>query len=146
MPDLIPNAAKKKMEGACKKVGRKIGTAVAPLDKKGKLEKAFVKKCQKEVKSVDKTVVKFFAEQLKKELAKKNKKVDGEASIPRVDGKWVPTPPGSGVPSLTIPITDFVLDPKLGTKGKVSIKVWADPREFEKKDKGVMVNFTVVNW
>ena len=146
MPDLIPNAAKKKMQAACKKVGRKIGKGVEPLDKNGKLEKAFVKKCQKEVKNVEKTAVKFLADQLKKELAKKNKKIDGEAPIPKVDKKWVPKPPGSGVPSLTIPITEFVMDPALDTKGKVSIKIWADPREFEKKDKGVMVYFTVVNW
>jgi hypothetical protein len=146
MPDLIPNAAKKKMEGACKKVAKKVGKAVKSVDDKGKLEKAITEKCKKEIKSVDKTVVKFFADQLKKELAKKNKKVDGEAKIPKVDPKWKPKPPGSGVPSLTIPITEFVLDPKHDTKGKFSIKVWADPREFEKADKGVMVNFTVVNW
>ncbi len=146
MSDLVPNAAKKKMESACKKVGRKIGSAVKPLDEKGKLEKEFVKKCQKEVKSVDKTVVKFFVDQLKQELAKKNKKIDGTTPIPKVDTKWVPKPPGAGVPSVTIPITEFVIDPKLKTKGKVSIKAWADPRQFEKKDKGVMVNFTVVNW
>ena len=47
---------------------------------------------------------------------------------------------------MTIPITEFVLDPKHDVKGKFSIKVWADPRAFEKKDKGVMVNFTLVNW
>ena len=146
MPDLIPNAAKKKMEGACKKVAKKVGKAVKSVDDKGKLEKAIADKCKSEIKSVDKTVVKFFADQLKKELAKKNKKVDGAAPIPKVDAKWTPKPPGSGVPSLTIPITEFVLDPKHDTKGKFSIKVWADPREFEKKDKGVMVNFTVVNW
>ena len=146
MPTKIPPAAQKKMARACEKLGRKIGQSVKPLDEKGKLEKAFVKKCQKEAGKIDKTVVKFFAEELKKELAKKNKKVDGATPIPKVDGKFLPKPPGSGVPSVTIPITEFVLDPTHDTKGKVSIKVWADPRQFEKKDKGVMVNFTVVNW
>ncbi|MFL4469816.1 hypothetical protein ACERZ8_08035 [Tateyamaria armeniaca] len=146
MPDLIPAAAKKKMEGACKKFAKKVGKAVKSIDDKGKIEKAIKEKCKKEIGSIDKTVVKFFADQLKKELAKKNKKIDGETPIPKIDKKWVPKPPGSGVPSLTIPITEFVLDPKHDVKGKFSIKVWADPREFEKKDKGVMVNFTLVNW
>lgn len=146
MPDLIPAAAKKKMESACKKVAKKVGKAVKPIDDKGKLEKAINEKCKKEIKSIDKTVVKFFAEQLKKELAKKNKKVDGETPIPKIDKKWVPKPPGSGVPSLTIPVTELVLDQQNDVKGKFSIKVWADPRAFEKKDKGAMVYFTVVNW
>ena len=65
MPDLIPAAAKKKMEGACKKVAKKVGKAVKPIDDKGKVEKAINEKCKKEIKSIDKTVVKFFAEQLK---------------------------------------------------------------------------------
>ncbi len=146
MPDLIPNAAKKKMEAACKKVAKKVGKAVKPIDDKGKLEKAINEKCKKEIKSIDKTATKFLVDQLKKELAKKNKKIDGETPIPKVDSQWKPKPPGSGVPSLTIPITEFVLDPKHDTKGKFSIKVWADPRDFEKQDKGVMVNFTIVNW
>ena len=146
MPDLIPAAAKKKMEAACKKVAKKVGKTVKPVDDKGKLEKAIVKACQKEVKAIDKTAVKFFADKLKEELAKKNKIKAGPKPIPKVDAKWVPKPPGSGVPSLTIPITEWVIDPKLDTKAKFSIKVWADPRDFEKQDKGVMVNFTVVNW
>jgi len=146
MADLIPAAAKKKMETACKKVAKNVGKTVKPIDDKGKLEKAIVKACQKEIKKVDKTVVKFFAEKLKEELAKKKKIQAGPKSIPKVDPKWVPKPPGSGVPSLTIPITEWEVDKKLDTKAKFSIKVWADPRDFEKQDKGVMVNFTVVNW
>ena len=73
MADLIPKAAKKKMETACKKVAKKVGKAVKPVDDKGKLEKAIVTACKKEIKAVDKTVVKFFAEKLMEELAKKNK-------------------------------------------------------------------------
>ena len=146
MADLIPAAAKKKMETACKKVAKNVGKTVKPIDDKGKLEKAIVKACQKEIKKVDKTVVKFFAEKLKEELAKKKKIQAGPKPVPKVDPKWVPKPPGSGVPSLTIPITEWVVDKKLDTKAKFSIKVWADPRDFEKQDKGVMVNFTVVNW
>lgn len=146
MVDLIPKAAKTKMEAACKKVARKVGKAVKPVDDKGKLEKAIVKACQKEIKSIDKTAVQFFADKLKEELDKKNKGTGGPQPLPKVDAKWTPKPPGSGVPSLTIPITEWVLDEKHDTKAKFSIKVWADPRQFDKTDKGVMVNFTVVNW
>lgn len=133
------------MEGACKSVAKKVGKAVKGVDDKGKLEKAITEKCKKEIKSIDKTAVKFSADQLKKELAKKNKNISPDP-VPKVDAKWKPKPPGSGSPSLTIPITEFVVDPKHDTKGKVSIKVWGGPREFEKADKGVMVNFTIVNW
>ncbi len=146
MTDLIPAAAKKKMEVACKKVAQKVGKAVQPIDENGKLEKAIVKACEKEIRSIDKTVVQFFAEKLKEALAKNKKNPSGPKPLSKVNPKWKPKPPGSGVPSLTIPITQWVVNSKLDTKAKFSIKVWADPREFEKKDKGVMVNFTVVNW
>jgi hypothetical protein len=146
MADLIPKAAKKKMEKACQKVARKVGKAVESIDDDKKLEKAIIDKCHKEIKTLDKTVVQFFADQLKEALDKKKKKPAGPSPLPKVSARWVPKPPGSGVPSLTIPITEWVVDPKLKTKAKFSIKVWGDPREFEKADKGVMVNFTVVNW
>lgn len=146
MPELIPAAAKKKMEAACKKVAKKVGKTVKSIDDEDKLEKAVVKACKKEIKTIDKTVVKFFAEKLKEELAKKKKIPAGPKAIPKVDPKWVPKPPGAGVPSLTIPISEWVINKELDTKAEFSIKVWADPRDFEKQDKGVMVYFTVVNW
>ncbi|AVO38394.2 hypothetical protein [Pukyongiella litopenaei] len=148
MPDLIPAAAKKKMEAECKKIARKAGRAIKP-DKVGdKIEEEVVKNVCKEIKSVDKKVVQFLADQLKKELDKKKKKDVGPtvSKMPKAGAKWSAKKPGAGVPSLTIPITQWVLDPKYDTKAKFSIKVWADPREFEKKDKGVMVYFTVVDW
>lgn len=146
MPDIIPKAAKSKMEKACTKVAKKVGKAVKPVDEKGKLEKAIIETCKKEIKSIDKTAVKFFAEKLKEALDKKNKQPAGPKPLPKVDAKWVPKPPGAGIPSLTIPITEWVVDEKHDTKAKFAIKVWADPRDFKKTDKGVMVNFTVVNW
>ena len=79
-------------------------------------------------------------------MAKKNKIKAGPKPIPKVDPKWVPKPPGSGVPSLTIPITEWVMVSKRDTKAKSSIKIWTNPRDFEKSDKGLMVNFPVVNW
>jgi hypothetical protein len=141
MGDLIPKAAKKKMETACKKVAKKVGKAVKPVGDKGKLEKAIVAACKKEIKSFDKTAVKFFAEKLQENLAKKNKIKAGPKPIPKVNPKWVPKPPGAGVPSVSFDITEWVVDPKLDTKAKFSIKVWADPRDFEKADKGMMVNW-----
>lgn len=148
MPDLIPAAAKKKMESECKKIAKKVGKTIKPEFAGKKIEDAVTKGVCKEVKSVDKKVVQFLVDQLKKELDKKKKGAAGSNPpvIPKATAKWSAKKPGAGVPSITIPITEWVLDPKLDTKAKFSIKVWADPREFEKKDKGVMVNFTVVNF
>lgn len=148
MPDLIPAAVKKKMESECKKIAKKVGKSIKPEVAGKKIEAAVTKGVCKEIKSIDKKAVQFLVDQLKKELDKKNKK-PAEASVPKIPkatAKWSPKKPGAGVPSITIPITEWVLDSKLDTKAKFSIKVWADPREFEKKDKGVMVNFTVVNF
>ena len=147
MPDLIPAPAKKKMEAACKKVAKKVGKSLEPVTDGKKLEKKIAERCKKEIKTIDKKVVQFLVDKLKEELDKKNKKKDeGVPKIPKATAKWTPKSPGSGVPSLTIPITQYVLDKQLDTKAKFSIKVWADLRDFKKSDKGVMVNFTVVNW
>lgn len=146
MADLVPKAAKTKMESACRKVAKKVGKAVKPVDGGGKLEKAIVKACQKEIKSIDKTAVQVFADKLKEALAKNDGGGAAPQPLAKVGAKWVPKAPGSGVPSLTIPITEWVLDEKHDTKAKFSIKVWADPKALKKSEKGVFVNFTVVNW
>jgi|GEM_PF-1448838 len=146
MADLIPKAAKTKMESACRKVAKKVGKAVKPVDGGGKLEKAIAKACQKEVKSIDKTAVQFFVDKLKEALAKKNKDAASLQPQAKAGAKWAPKPPGAGVPSLTIPITEWVLDEKHDTKARFSMKVWADPKALKKSEKGVFVNFTVVNW
>lgn len=146
MVDLIPKAAKAKMIAACRKVAKKVGKAVKPVDSGGKLEDAIVKSCKKEIMSIDKTAVRFFAEKLKEALDEKHHHTAGPQSVKKVAPKWVPKPPGSGVPSLTIPITEWVLDKKNDTKAKFSIRVWANPKDLKKSDKGFFVNFTVLNW
>lgn len=148
MSDLVPPAAKKKLEAECKKIARKVGKTIKPGTIGKKAEEAVAKGVCKEIKSVDKKAVQFFADQLKKALDKKNKKPagPGAGTLTKVKPKWTAKKPGSGVPSVTIPITQWVIDRKLDTKAKVSVKIWADPRELEKSDKGVVVNFTVVNW
>ena len=146
MVDPIPRAARARMEYACKRVARKIGKSVRTVDSGGKLEKAIADKCRKEVRTIDKTAVQFFADKLREALDKKNKRPAGPGPMPRASAKWVPKPPGSGVPSLTIPITEWVVDPRHDTRARFSIKVWADPRDLKKTDKGAMVHFTVVNW
>ena len=57
-----------------------------------------------------------------------------------------PKAPGSGVPSITIPLKRFLIDVKLGTTAKVDLKIWADPKNLMESEKGVMLYFNVVRW
>ncbi len=147
MPDLIPRNVKKKLEDECKKIAKKAGKKIKPDAVGDKAEDAIKEHVCAEVKNVDKKIVELVVGELKKQL-EKDKAKQKQPAVPSPDAKPVGTlkPPGSGVPSITIPITDFVLDKKLDTKGKFELKVWADPRDLQKKDKGVMLNFSVVNW
>ena len=51
--------------------------------------------------------------------------------------------PGGGTPSVTIPLPKLKLDEKHGITGKLELKIWADPKNLEKSDKGVMLYFTI---
>jgi hypothetical protein len=137
-----PSNVKKGLEDACKKAAKKVGK-VAPGDKN---EKKLTELLTKEVcKGVDQKILKFAAE----ELAKLGKKQSAKAppnTPPNVTGVPKLKAPGSGVPSLTIPITEFILNEKHDTKAKFELKVWADPKDLQKSDKGIMLNFTIVNW
>ncbi len=146
MADIIPPEVKKGLEKQCKKAGKKI-SKIAPGEKnEKKLEKLIVDEVCKEVKNLDKKILKIAAEQLAK-LGKSKSAKAPEGGIPKVDGKISMKQPGSGVPSITIPISpEILLDPKLGTNMKFSVKVWADPKAFEKSDKGFTVNMTVAKW
>ena len=146
MADIVPPEIKKGLEKHCKKAAKKI-SKVAPGEKnEKKLEKLIVDEVCKEVKNLDKKLLKIAAEQLAK-LGKSKSAKAPEGTIPKVDGKITMKQPGSGVPSLTIPISpEILLDPKLGTNMKFSVKVWADPKAFDKSEKGVMLNLTVAKW
>lgn len=145
MSDVIPKAVKKKLEGECMKIAKKAGKKIKPEKLGDKAEDAIKEHVCKEVKNVDKKIVELVVGELKKHLEKSKKKDD---SIPSPDAKPVGTlkAPGSGVPSVSIPITEWVVDKQLDTKAKFELKIWADPRDLQKKDKGIMLNFSVVQW
>ena len=146
MADLLPAAAKKALEGECRKLAKKVKKEIKPEFVGKELGKAVEKGVCKQVKSIDKKIAQFVVDQVKK-AADKGKKDTGAAPVPSPDAKpaWSAKPPGSGVPSLELDITEWVLDPKHDTKAKFSIKAWVDPKDLS-KDKGAMVYFTVVNW
>ena len=146
MADIIPPEVKKGLEKHCKKAAKKI-SKVAPGEKnEKKLEKLIVDEICSEVKNLDKKILKIAAEQLAK-LGKSKSAKPPKGGIPKVDGKVTFKAPGSCVPSIEFPIApSILLDPKLGTNLKFSVKIWADPKAFEKTDKGVMLNITVAKW
>ena len=145
MADLIPSAAKAKIESKCKDIAKAV-SKVAPGEKnEKKLEELLNEQCKKQVRSLDKTALKLIAEELKKYAKSKSAKAPPGA-IPNVKAIAKPKAPGSGVPSLTIPLKKFMLNEKLGTTGKLELKIWADPANLAKSEKGVMLNFTVVKW
>jgi len=145
MADVIPSAAKKKLEDACRKAAKKVAK-VAPGEKnEKKLAGLLHDNVCKEAKSIDQKVLKLIAEEFAK-LGKKHSAKAPEGTIPNVKAVGKPKAPGAGSPSVTIPLGDIMLNEKLGTKGKFSLKVWADPKDLAKSEKGAMLYFTVVNW
>lgn len=140
-----PTPVKGGIERACKKVASKVGKATEKVSDKDKAKKAKELIEEHVCKEADKKLLKLAAEELAKYAKTKSAK-PAPGSIPKVDAKPNPKPPGSGVPSLTIPISEVTLNEALGTKGKFELKVWADPKNFEKADKGVMLYFTVTKW
>lgn len=142
MANNVPPAVKSALENSCKKAAAKVSKAV-PGDENEKKVKELL---QKEVcKDVDQKILKLAAEQLA-ELAKKKSPKDPNPDLSKLKAAPSTKIPSSSVPSLEIPITSIMLDEKLGTTGKFSLKVWADPKDFKKADKGLMLNFTVVSW
>ncbi len=143
MPDFIPNDIKKKLQSSCNKIAGKVGKTLKPTGLDDKAKKAIRDGICKEAKNLDKHATELLVAALKSQLKKEKPKANSLAPHPGAKVKPVLKEPGSGVPSLTLPITDFVFDKKDKVKGKVNVKVWADPRELEKKDKGAMLFFTV---
>lgn len=140
----LPSQVKRDLDNACKKAGEHVRKLVPGRQNKAAVAKAFN---QRLCKDVDQKLLKALA----KELAKQGEKYSAKPaknSPPKVV-KGVPklTPPGKGVPSVTIPIPWTVpletLTGSQDSKGKFEVKVWADPRESEKKEKGGMLYFTV---
>ena len=140
----LPTPLQRDLDKACKKAGERVRKLVPGGQNKAAVAKAFN---QRLCRDVDQKLLTALA----KELAKQGKKYSAKPaknSLPKI-AKGVPklTPPGKGVPSVTIPIPWSVpLETVTGSqdsKGKFELKVWADPRNLEKKDKGGMLYFTV---
>lgn len=143
MGDIIPGDIKKKLEAQCNKAATKVGKALKPVKLDEKARKAIQDGVCKEVKNLDKHLTGLLVSALKSAIEKEKPKSNTLLPHPGAKAKPVMKAPGSGVPSLTIPITDFVIDRKVDAKAKVEIKVWGDPRELQKKEKGGMLYFTV---
>lgn len=134
-----PSQIQTGLEKICEKAAKKV-SKVAPGEKN---EKKLADLLTKEVcKDVDQKILKEIAKQLA-ELGKKSSAKAPANAPPKV--KTVPKfkEPGSGVPSFTIPLYKLDLGDGGKSKGKLQLKVWGDPKELEKSDKGVMLNFTV---
>lgn len=149
MADIVPPEIMKGLEKHCKKAAKKI-SKVAPGEKnEKKLEKIVKDEVCKEVGKLDQTLLKIAAEQLAKMAKGKSAKAP-KGSLPKVKIKPTLKMPGSGMPSLTIPISpEILLDKKLGTNLKFSIKIWAaDPKALTdpSSEKGIMLNATVLKW
>ena len=132
-----PGTIKKGLESACQSAADEI-SKLAPGEKTE--EKVAKILSEKVCKDVDQKLLTLIAE----ELAKQGKKHSAKEP-PNVPPKPVGTPtlkaPGSGSPSLTIPLKNFDFGDDV--KGKFELQVWGDPKQFEKAEKGAMVYFTV---
>jgi hypothetical protein len=132
-----PGSIKRDLEQACNKAADEVAS-LAPGEKiPEKLEKLL---SEKVCKDIDKKILTIVA----KELAGLGKKHSAKAPpnpIPRVNSQVSFKKPGSDSPSFTIPFPEIDLGGK--TKGKFELDIWGDPRQFEKAEKGVMINFTV---
>ena len=143
-PNKLPPRLKRDLDTACKKAGEKASKLVPGRKRKAKAAKYFNQQLCKEV---DRKLLKAIA----KELAEQGKSRSTKApdNVPPKLVKGVPkmSEPGKGVPSLTVPVPwSIPLEGVTGnpdTKGKFELKIWADPREPEKKPKGGMLFFTV---
>ncbi len=140
----LPSRVQRDLDNACKKAGEYVRQVTPGRKNKAAVAKAFN---QRLCKDVDQKLLKVLAQ----ELAKQGKKYSAKPAknTPPKLVKGVPklTQPGKSVPSVTIPIPWAVpLEDLTGnreSKGKFELKIWADPRELEKKEKGGMLYFTV---
>jgi hypothetical protein len=134
-----PGSVKAGLENACEKAVKKI-SKVAPGEKN---EKKLADALTKAVcKDVDQKILKLIAEELAKQ-GKKHSAKEPPGTLPKITGVPTLKAPGSGVPSFTIPLPEFDMGSDGKTKGKFELKVWGDPKDFQKSDKGGMVYFTV---
>lgn len=100
------------------------------------------KNLNKIVPGLDKKILKLIASELAK-AGKKHSAKPSKDAIPIVKATGKIKAPGGSIPSVTIPLKKLMLDEKYGTTGKFELKIWADPKNLEKAEKGVMLFFTL---
>ena len=83
-------------------------------------------------KNVDQKILKLIAEEIAKTAKKASAKA--ETAIGKVSAVPTTKKPGSGVPGFTIPFPE--LDLGDDAKGKFELKVWGDPKDFQKEGQG----------
>jgi hypothetical protein len=136
MPEAkLPGSLKRDLHQACQNAVDEV-SKLAPGEKEAKLAKLL---SEKVCKDVDQKILTLIAEELAKVGQKHSAK--GPVTIPKVTGIPTLKPPGSGSPSFTIPLPEIDLGDD--TKGKFELKIWGDPKDLQKADKGAAVFFTV---
>jgi len=141
MGDLLPKSAKDKLENTCKKIVGEVSKAVPGEKNPGKVRNLLNKSLCKEARKLDQHALKLIAQQLAK-VGKAHSATPPKYAPPQVKGVGTLKKPGSGVPSITIPLKSFNLPDNLGT-GNLKLKIWADPRDLRGTEKGVFLNFSI---
>jgi hypothetical protein len=138
MPEAkLPSSVKNTLNNACKNAAEEI-SKLAPGEKNEKKIAELLS--EKVCKDVDQKILTLIAEELAK-VGQKHSAKEPPGTIPRVTGIPTLKPPGSGSPSFTIPLPEIDLGED--AKGKFELKIWGDPKELQKADKGAAVFFTV---
>jgi len=143
-PNNLSSQMKRDLNTACRKAGEKVRKVVPGKGNKAKTAKYFN---QQLCKDVDQRLLKLIFKQLAAQAKKHNPKEPD--NTPPKPIKTVPkmSSPSKGVPSVkipvpwSIPLEGVTGDPK--SKGKFTVEIWADPRSFEDKSKGAVLNFSV---
>jgi hypothetical protein len=137
MPEAkLPTSVKNSLNNACKSAAEEI-SKLAPGEKNEKKIAELLG--EKVCKDVDQKILTLIAEELAKVGQKHSAK--GPITLPKITGVPTLKPPGSGSPSFTIPLPE--IDMGDDTKGKFELKIWGDPKDLQKADKGAAVFFTV---
>jgi hypothetical protein len=138
MPEAkLPGSLKRDLHQACQNAVDEVSKLAPGEKREEKLAKLL---SEKVCKDVDQKILTLIAEELAK-VGKKHSAKEPPGTLPKITGVPTLKPPGSGSPSFTIPLPEIDLGDD--TKGKFELKIWGDPKELQKADKGAAVFFTV---
>lgn len=133
----LPGSLGKDLENACNNAVKELSKIAPGENNEKKLADLLSKKV---CKDVDDKILTAIAKEFAK-VGKKHSAKEPPGTLPKITGVPTLKAPGSGSTSFTIPLPEF--DMGDGAKGNFKLQVWGDPKEFEKKEKGAMVYFTV---